>query len=102
MAGKGLFTCYCGTLLRAGGYYYIMACVLFGECTIWRMYHLANEPFGKCTIWLLHKNKIKKTVFGPFLTPILGLYNLIILQTALMNLTIALIGLLSLKSNLPA
>jgi hypothetical protein len=28
-----------------------MACVLFGECTIWRMYHLANEPFGECAIW---------------------------------------------------
>jgi hypothetical protein len=35
------------------------ACVLFGECTIWRMNHLANVPFGECTIWLLHKNKVK-------------------------------------------
>jgi hypothetical protein len=33
--------------------------VLFGECTIWRMNHLANVPFGECTIWLLHKNKVK-------------------------------------------
>jgi hypothetical protein len=27
--------------------YLLTACVLFGECTIWRMYHLANVPFGE-------------------------------------------------------
>jgi hypothetical protein len=25
--------------------------VPFGECTIWRLNHLANVPFGECAIW---------------------------------------------------